>query len=304
MNVIDLRRVDLNLLVVFQALMQEASVTRAAVKLKLSQSAVSAALARLRALFGDPLFERTRAGMVPTPRALAISARIGPTLTSIAGVIYEDPEFEPTRSDRIMHLAMSDDLELVLAPRLARLKLAERWRVEFAIHQTNSALWRESVENPRNDLTLTVTPRTQGADVLSEPFASGGYLCVYNPRLLRLSQPVTFEEYAALDHVRVSYDVQRGWVDDLLAARGHQRKILCAVSHFAGLVSILSTTPVIATIPEHAARALTELLDLELSPVPLHGPRFTISALWNARVDGTPQHLWLREVLQGLAAEV
>lgn len=300
MNVIDLRRVDLNLLVVFQALMQEGSVTRTAVKLNLSQSAVSAALARLRSLFGDPLFERSRAGMLPTSRALEISARLAPTLTSIAEVIYDDPEFDPMRSSRIIHISMSDDLELALAAKLAQRKLAEGWAVEFAIHQTNSALWRDSVENERNDLTLTVTPRQESAAFQSEPLFSGGYSCLYNPRLLQFSGPLSFEDYVALDHVRVSFDVQRGWVDDMLAARGHKRKMLCAISHFSGLTSIMSSMPVVATIPEHAAKALAELGDLALSPIPLHAPRFTISAIWSARSDGTPENVWIRKVVREL----
>lgn len=300
MNVIDLRRVDLNLLVVFQALMQEGSVTRTAVKLNLSQSAVSAALARLRSLFGDPLFERSRAGMLPTSRALEISARLAPTLTSIAEVIYDDPEFDPMRSSRIIHISMSDDLELALAARLAQRKLAEGWAVEFAIHQTNSALWRDSVENERNDLTLTVTPRQESAAFQSEPLFSGGYSCLYNPRLLQFSGPLSFDDYVEVDHVRVSFDVQRGWVDDMLAARGHKRKMLCAISHFSGLTSIMSSMPVVATIPEHAAKALAGLGDLALSPIPLHAPRFTISAIWSARSDGTPENVWIRKVVREL----
>lgn len=304
MNLIDLRRVDLNLLVVFQALMQEGSVTRTAVKLKLSQSAVSAALARLRTLFGDPLFERSREGMLPTSRALAISAKLGPTLTSIADVILDDPEFEPTRTERVIHLAMSDDLELVLAPRLAQRKLAEGWKVEFAIHQTNSTLWEDSVENARNDLTLTVTPRQQTTNVQSEPLFSGGYVCLYNPQLLQVSDPMSFDEYTSVRHARVSYDVQRGWVDDLLAARGYQRKLLCAVSHFSGLASILATAPAVATIPEHAANALASIVGLTMSPVPLHGPRFTISALWNARQDGSAENVWIRRVVRELVEDL
>lgn len=301
MNVIDLRRVDLNLLVVFQAVMQEGSVTRAAVKLNLSQSAVSAALARLRMLFDDPLFERSRAGMLPTSRALEISARLAPTLTSIADVIFEEPEFEPTSSNRIIHLAMSDDLEIVLAPWLAQRKLARGWSVEFAIHQTNSTLWRESVENSRNDVALTMTPGQQSATFQSEPLFSSGYLCLFNPRLLQLSDPITHEEYVSVDHVRVSFDVQRGWVDDLLAARGYKRRTLCAISHFSGLTPIVSAAPVIATIPEHAARALADLAGLAVSPVPIHAPRFTISAIWNTQVDGLPENIWLRKTLSEFA---
>lgn len=300
MNVIDLRRVDLNLLVVFQALMQEGSVTRTAVKLNLSQSAVSAALARLRTLFGDPLFERSRAGMLPTPRALDISARLGPTLTSIAEVIYEEPEFDPMQTSRIIHLAMSDDLELVLASKLAQRKLVEGWSVEFAIHQTNSTLWRDSVESERNDITLTMTPGQQSASFQSEPLFSSGYVCLFNPRLLQLSDPISFEEYALVDHVRVSYDVQRGWVDNLLAARGYKRKTLCSISHFSGLPAIISSMPVVATIPEHAAEVLADMVDLARSPVPLHAPRFTFSAIWSVRNDGTPENVWIRKVLREL----
>lgn len=300
MNVIDLRRVDLNLLVVFQSLMQEGSVTRTAVKLNVSQSAISAALARLRSLFGDPLFERSRAGMLPTPRALDISARLAPALTSIAEAIYEDSEFDPMRSARMIHLAMSDDLELMLASRLAQRKLAEGWAVDFAIHQTNSVLWRDSVDSERNDITLTVTPGQQSATFQSEPLFSGGYSCLYNPRLLQLSDRLTFEDYVAVDHVRVSYDVQRGWVDDMLAARGHKRKVLCAISHFSGLASIMSSMPVVATIPDHAAEVLAGIGDLTRSPVPLHAPRFTISAIWNVRNDGTPENVWVRKVLREL----
>lgn len=301
MNLIDLRRVDLNLLVVFQTVLQEGSVTRSAVKLNLSQSAVSAALARLRILFDDPLFERSRAGMLPTSRALAISARLAPTLTSIADVIFDEPEFEPSSSSRVIHLAMSDDLEIVLAPWLAQRKLSQGWGVEFAIHQTNSTLWRDSVENSRNDVALTMTPGQQSSAFQTEPLFSSGYLCLYNPELLQLSSPVTHDEYVSANHVRVSYDAQRGWVDDLLAARGYKRKTLCAISHFSGLVPIVASVPVIATIPEHAARALADLAGLAVSPIPIHAPRFTISAIWNTHADGLPENLWIRKILSEFA---
>ena len=304
MNSIDLRRVDLNLLVVFHALMHEGSVTRAAVKLSLTQSAVSAALARLRTLFEDPLFERSRTGMLPTWRALEISGRLGPALSSIADVIFDEPEFEPTASTRVIHLAMSDDLEIVLAPWLALKKIELGWTVEFAIHQTNSTLWRESVESARTDIALTMSPGQLSADLRAEPLFSGGYLCLYNPELLEFSEPITYDEYIAADHVRVSYDVQRGWVDDLLAARGHKRKTVCAISHFSGLGTLLTRVPAIATFPEHAARGIASSTGLKVCPTPLQAPRFTISAIWNTRVDGSPENAWLRRLLGEFAQTV
>lgn len=295
-NPIDLQRVDLNLLVVFQALMQEGSVTRAGYKLSLSQSAVSAALSRLRKLFDDPLFERTRSGMAPTPKALALSLSLRPSLSTIASVILDDVEFEPWQSDRTFHLAMSDDIEMLFGPWAARQKLDHDWKVNFAIHQTNSHLWRSSLDDPFIDLVLTTTPAYSTADFRSEPLFSGDYRCVYNPALLRLSDPITRREYIETRHVRVSYDLQRGWVDDVLGAMGHKRNTLCTISHFSGLGALLPALPVIATIPEHVAVRIAAAHDLRMSPVPIQMPRFTISALWRTEVDGLIENQWIRDL--------
>ncbi|WP_094770543.1 LysR family transcriptional regulator [Microbacterium gorillae] len=297
-NGISLHQVDLNLLVVFQTLMQEGSVTRAGYKLNLSQSAVSAALGRLRRLFDDPLFERTRSGMTPTPKALSLSVSLGPSLSAIAAVILEDVEFEPWQSSRTFHLAMSDDIEVRFGPWVAQQKLAHNWNVNFAIHQTNSTLWRETLEDPLIDVVLTTTPEHLPTGVRSEPLFSGDYRCVHNPRLLSLSTPVTEREYIETRHVRVSYDLQRGWVDDVLAAMGQRRNTLCTISHFSGLGAILLDLPVIATIPEHVATRIAAMLDLQLSPVPIQMPRFTISALWRTEVDGLIENQWIRQLCQ------
>lgn len=295
-NRIALHQVDLNLLVVFQALIQEGSVTRAGYKLNLSQSAVSAALGRLRKLFDDPLFERTRSGMAPTAKALSLSQSIGPSLSTISSVILDDVEFEPWQSSRTFHLAMSDDIEMLFAPWVARQKVDHDWGVNFAIHQTNSHLWRETLDEQIIDLVLTTTPDHAAADYRAEPMFSGDYRCVYNPRLLTLSDPVTEREYIETRHVRISYDLQRGWVDEVLAAMGHQRKTLCTISHFSGLGAILVDLPVIATLPEHVATRIAQILDLRLSAVPIQMPRFTISALWRTEVDGMIENQWIRRL--------
>lgn len=295
-NPIDLQRVDLNLLVVFQALMQEGSVTRAGYKLSLSQSAVSAALGRLRTVFDDKLFERTRGGMAPTAKALSLSLSLGPSLSTIASVILDDVEFEPWQSSRTFHLAMSDDIEMLFGPWVARQKLDHQWKVNFAIHQTNSHLWRETLDDPIIDLVLSTTPANTGADFRIEPMFSGDYRALYNPRLLDLSDPMTESEYIRTRHVRVSYDLQRGWVDDVMAAMGHRRDTLCTISHFSGLGALLRDLPVIATVPEHVAARIAEFHDMRLSPVPIHMPRFTISSMWRVEVDGLIENRWIRDL--------
>lgn len=304
MNTVDLRRVDLNLLVVFQVLCQERNVTRAAVKLSLSQSAVSAALARLRVLFDDPLFMRARGGMVPTARALAISARVGPNLASIGEVIFDDDAFDPLRSTRVFHLAMSDDVEAVLAPWLITERLTHGWTIGFAIHQTNSTLWRETLQDPRVDAVVALTPQQQPASTQSEPLFSGTYLCLFDRDSVGCSLPMTRQEYLESDHVRVSFDLQRGWVDDRMAELGRTRRTVCTISHFGGLATLLRAVPAVATIPEHAARAIAGATGLDTSPVPIEAPRFSISASWSTRSDGSSENAWLRGILKRFAAAV
>lgn len=297
-NRIALSQVDLNLLVVFQALMQEGSVTRAGYKLNLSQSAVSAALGRLRRLFDDPLFERNRGGMSPTAKALSLSVSLGPSLSNIASVILEEAEFEPWQSSRTFHLGMSDDIEVLFGPWIARQKLAHNWGVNFAIHQTNSQLWRSTLDDPIIDIVLTTTPSQLSTEVQAEPLFSGDYRCIYNQSLLRLSKPLTEREFIETRHVRVSYDSQRGWVDDVLSVMGKKRNTLCTTSHFLGLVPILRDLPVIATIPEPVAVRLGEMLDVQVSAVPIKMPRFTISAIWKTEADGLIENNWIRQILK------
>lgn len=302
-NRIALSQVDLNLLVVFQALMQEGSVTRAGYKLNLSQSAVSAALGRLRKLFDDPLFERTRGGMTPTAKALSLSVSLGPSLSNIANVILEEAEFEPWQSSHTFHLGMSDDLEVLFGPWIAQQKLAHNWGVNFAIHQTNSQLWRTTLDDPLIDLVLATTPSQLSTDVQAEPLFSGDYRCIFNPKLLQLSMPLTEREFIETRHVRVSYNSQRGWVDDVLSVMGHKRNTLCTTSHFLGLVPILRELPVIATIPEPVAVRIGEILDVRLSPVPIKMPRFTISAIWKTEADGLIENSWMRQILKNFVQE-
>jgi LysR family transcriptional activator of mexEF-oprN operon len=115
--------------------------------------------------------------------------------------------------------------------------------------------------------------------------------------------PLTEREFVETRHVRVSYNSQRGWVDDVLSVMGHKRNTLCTTSHFLGLVPILRELPVIATIPEPVAVRIGEILDVRLSPVPIKMPRFTISAIWKTEADGLIENSWMRQILKNFVQE-
>lgn len=299
MNIGDLRGTDLNLLVVFHLLMQERNVTRAATKLHLSQSAVSAALARLRSILADPLFERGKSGMEPTARAIELAGPVALALGHLARTLHPEEQFSPTDSTRTFHIAMSDDIEAVVAPWLLAQSIAGQWQVKFAFHQTNSRLYEEALSNERVDLALCATPSEVGSQYRSRPLFSGSYLCVYSASQRGSSAPLTTDEFREAVHLRVSFDAQRGFIDELLESSGIQRRVPLSISHFAGIPSVLHANPAIVTLPDYTARALASSTGLTTSPVPIVVPTFTTSMIWRVGAAANGDHSWLLDTLGG-----
>lgn len=158
-NVRNISRIDLNLLLTFHCLMNERSATRASAVLHVTQGAVSSALKRLREHFGDELFIRTASGMQPTPKAMELAPKIAEALTAVSGILSEEPGFSPSESDHTFKIAMSDDLESYLAPKLVTAAAQAGLRVSFAFHQTNSTLWKQSLADPEIDLVICSEPK-------------------------------------------------------------------------------------------------------------------------------------------------
>lgn len=174
MNRNDLRRVDLNLLIVFETLMHERSVTRAAEKLFLGQPAISAALSRLRGLFDDPLFVRTGRSMEPSARAVEIFALLSPALDSISTAVSRAAEFDPATSTAVFRIGLSDDVEFALLPQLLKRLRAEAPGIVLVVRRVNyilmPGLWR-----PAKSPSASATPPT------SRPTPSARYYAAACP---------------------------------------------------------------------------------------------------------------------------
>ncbi len=155
---INLAGIDLNLLVVFDALMTEQHVTRAGERLGLSQPATSNALARLRSLTADDLFIRTAAGLRPTPKAIALAHQLRPALQQIQGALLEKPSFDPTQSDRIFTLGMSDYGEFVLLPKLMVMLQTLAPRVNLQIRSGDRQKLLDLLDRGEIDLVCGVFP--------------------------------------------------------------------------------------------------------------------------------------------------
>lgn len=159
MNRNDLRRVDLNLLIVFETLMHERSVTRAAEKLFLGQPAISAALSRLRGLFDDPLFVRTGRSMEPTARATEIFALLSPALDSISTAVSRASEFDPATSTSVFRIGLSDDVEFALLPTLLKRLRSEAPGIVLVVRRVNYILMPPLLASGEISVA-SATPRT------------------------------------------------------------------------------------------------------------------------------------------------
>lgn len=303
---IELRKLDLNLLLVFAALMRERSVSRASRRLHRGPPAVSMALARLRAAIGDNLLVRVGPGMEPTERALALWAELEPALDMIEGAIRGARGFDPATSDRIIRFAAPDDLEFVLIPLvLERLALAAP-NMRLVVRPSDFRTLLGRLDDGDADLALSATP-TSGVERRHRirPLHEDGFAVLYDAARLGRRGPLDLDAYLAVPHILLSIAGDlRGNVDEQLAEVGLSRQVLAAVSHFPTMPFLLKRRPVVANMPSLAAYYYAQTYNLEWHPPPIRSPRFEVSLAWHVRTDVDPTFVWFRELVVELVEEL
>jgi LysR family transcriptional activator of mexEF-oprN operon len=295
MNRNDLRRIDLNLLIVFETLMHERSVTRAAEKLFLGQPAISAALSRLRSLFDDPLFVRTGRSMEPTTRALEIMALLEPALDSISTAVSRAAEFHPETSTSVFRIGLSDDVEFGLLPPLIKRLRAEAPGVVLVIRRTNYLLMPALLASGEISVGVSYTaelPANAKRKVLRRSKA----------KLLRADSapdPVSLDEFCARPHALVSFSGDlNGFIDVELEKQGRNRRVVLAVPQFHGLGNLLEGTDILATVPDYTASVLTSAGGVRAEDLPFTTQSFELHMAWRGAQDNDPAERWLRSRIQ------
>src|SRR5215467_12750176 len=294
----DFRAIDLNLLVAFQVLVREKSVSRAADRLFLGQPAMSGALARLREVLQDEILVRTGRGMEPTTKALTLYAQLTPALEAIRATLFEQSAFDPATQSRTFHLGMRDWVETWLMPALvARVQQAAQ-QVRIAVRASDARQGARMLENEEIDLGVSVFPDGPPWQ-RREQLAAMGYRCVYDGKRLGIRSPLTLEHYLAHPHLVTPTQADfRGPVDDELVGGSKRRKVIYATSRFAALPLILRRSAIIATVPEPSAQQWAEVFGLTSSPVPVHIAPLAISMIWHAKREGDAGLQWLRGIVR------
>ncbi|SDS85715.1 transcriptional regulator, LysR family [Pseudomonas asplenii] len=295
MNRNELRKADINLMVVFEALMQERNVTRVAEKLFLGQPTISSALNRLRAMFNDPLFIRVGHRMEPTARAEELIQYLSPALDSLSNALSLTHDFDPASSTMTFRIGLSDDVEFGLLPNLLRALRQEAPNVMIVVQHVD--YWRIPDLLASGDITVGIS-QTRGLPAN----AKRKLLRHIQPMILRAdasSTPMSLDEYCARPHVLVSHTANiSSLADEWLAEIGRKRHVVLSVPQYSALPALLAGTDLIAGLPDYAALAMAASGSVFAEPVPFKVPTLDLSMVWLGIVDTDPAERWLRSRLE------
>lgn len=300
----NIRALDLNLLAVFDAVLRERSVTRAAESLGLTQPTVSNALRRLREHFADPLFVRTAHGVLPTPAAEEIGRGVSAALEALDASLREPRRFAPDRASREFTIIMTDVGEVVFLPRLLDHLRKHAPSVRLRTVQRPAALTPRALEAGEVDLAIGFQPDLVSG-VYQQRLFGTEYVCI-----ARRSHP-GFDDRrsgrkAFLDarHVIAEAEGTGHYVVEQEFARlGLRERIALRVPHFLAVPHIVAAGDLLATVPRPLAEVFERLAPIRLLEHPLRLPRLEIRQFWHERYHADAANRWLRGAVQSLFAE-
>lgn len=289
-----LASVDLNLLVVFSAMADHRSVTRAAEALSLSQPATSAALARLRALLGDPLFVKTGASMHPTPRALLLAPTVRQVLATVKEDILTSSVFDPATSARSFHLIAPDIAEVIVLPRIltALRKLAPN--VTIKVTSMPRLATAQALESGTADLAIGYLPDLHKSGFVQQRLFKHAYVCIARHDHPRLRGRINLKEYLATPHAVVLPEGREHLVEQFLNAKQIRRNVVLELSHFMSLQTIIASSDLVATVPEDLADFFAAHDNIQIIPLPLKSPEVQVHQFWHQRLNKDAANSWLR----------
>lgn len=292
---------DLNLLVTLNVLLAEGSVARAARRLHLSPSAMSRALARLRAVTGDPLLVRAGRGLVPTPRALALRDRVGELVQGAEEVLR--PELRP-RLDQLVRtftFRTSEGFVENFGSALIARVVAEAPGIRLRFMQKldkDSAPLRDGTV----DLETGVVDESAGPELRVQALFRDRFIGVVRKGHPLHRGRVTPARYAAGRHISVSRrGREKGAIDEALKAAGLEREVVTIVGGFATALALARQSDLIVSVPERHTGNLRD--GMHSFALPVETPAFTVSMLWHPRLHGDPVHRWLRACVREICGE-
>lgn len=312
MNGVNFRTLDLNLLRVFDQVMSERNLTRAARNLSMTQPAVSNALTRLRHALGDPLVVRSGYGVEPTARALALWPAVADALRQLETSLAPG-DFVAAQASNTFVLAMADATAAELMPGLVQIIERDAPGVSMRAVPLTTRDPRRLLEDGRADLAVGFFPAVL-ADLTAQNDAravvafdhlrlyDGEYVCVMRKGHPLANGELTLERYCAAHHLLVSFSGRPfGFVDEALASLGHKRRIVLTVNQFFTAGRVVAHSDLLTVLPRHFVSVTGIVDELILRELPFEPPPVHVDALWHRRQGQRAEHAWLRSAMSTAA---
>lgn len=300
----DFHGIDLNLLVAFDALMNERNVTRAAVRVGVSQPAMSAALSRLRKLLGDPLFLRGSGGLLPTQRARDLAEPLSQALAQIEATLVNKAEFVPANASLVWNLGLQDYPSFVLLPPLLDTLARQAPGIALnvrAFNDRNHAV--DLLDAGVIDAAVGVPPTQAEGRIFTRPLLSDEFVTLLARNNPAARRGMSMKSFLSLPHVLVSPEGDRhGIVDQALAQVGKVRKLGLTLPQMFAVPGVVARTHMTATVLKRFALSSECAADLLLFPPPLTLPAITFHLTWHRRNDASLAQMWLRDLIASTAA--
>ena len=302
----DFHGIDLNLLAAFDALISERNVTRAASQVGVSQPAMSAALSRLRKLFGDPLFLRSAAGLLPTPRARDLAEPISQALRQIESTLVKKPEFVPEKASLTFKLGLSDYPAFVLLPSLLQALGKQAPGVSLNVHAFSDRDHAvDLLDAGAIDAAIGVPPTHADGRILTRPVLRDEFVTIVASDHPAARRGMSMKIYLELPHILVSPEGDLyGLVDKALAQHGKKRKLALTLPQMFAVPAIVARTSMTATVMKRVALSSPAGRRLVLFPPPVTLPEVVFDLIWHRRGDSHPAQLWFRGFIAEHAASL
>lgn len=298
-----LANIDLNLLVVFDLLYQEQNTQRVALRLGITQPAVSHALKRLRHLLEDELFERTSQGLQPTPRASRLHPGIADALSRMNDTLNLCDDFNPAQSDRTFHINMTDIGEIVFLPRLLQHLSHHAPGVSLNTVRSHHNDLKNEMEEGEIDLAVGLIPQL-GAGFYQQRLFVQRYVCLMREHHPLAAKEFSLEAFRTAHHaVVVARGTGHGIIEEHLAHAGVMRPVRLTLPHFAAVPYIVSSSDLVVTVTDKLAEATRIRFGLAIREHPLTLPEIPINLFWHRRFHQDPGNRWLRGLMFALFAE-
>ena len=299
----DTTRMDLNLLVTFEALLAEQNVTKAAARLNLSQPAVSAQLNRLREMFDDPLLVPARRGMTPTAKALELLGPLRDALDQLRRTLQTHKDFHPQSAQLTLTIACTDYIQAAVAMPLVLALRQSAPGVRIALRHYIPEQLEPQLASGEIDLAI-VTPESRHAQLRTRHLFDEDYVLVGRRGHPALNGELSMQAFAQLEQVIVSPS-GGGFttpIDDALATFGLQRRVVMSAASFLFVPQIVAISELVALVPR---RLLQQVMTERLSQaeVPWLVEQFEVSLIWHERNHGHAGQRWVREAILGLVKE-